>query len=98
MSLSDSIASSGEMIPRFFMYTHPHLKETALLYRALGNERRLRILELLHDRAYTNKELADELKIHTSATSKHIRTLLLAKLIEGKRTGQEVLFQSTGKY
>jgi DNA-binding transcriptional ArsR family regulator len=79
------------------MYTHPHLRQTALVHRALGNERRLHILELLKTEPRTNKELTAKLRIHSTATSKHLRTLRLAKLIEGERKGQSVFFRIVRK-
>lgn len=75
-----------------FMYTHPYLRKTALIYRALGNERRLKILELLSLSKRTGMEIVKELGICQSAVSRHMQLLFRSGLIVGKRVGAEVNF------
>ena len=77
----------------FSMHTDPHLKKPALIYRTLGNERRLRILELLTEEKYSGEELAEKLMISPPAVSKHLHVLIRAGLIRGKRIGVSVKFE-----
>gem|GEM_PF-4162634 len=74
------------------MYTHPHLRHPALVYRALGNERRLYLMEILRLRKRTGTEITRELKIFPSAVSRHIQLLVRSGLITGLRIGKEVEF------
>lgn len=63
-----------------------------LIARAIGNERRLYILLLLLVRSYTGGELAEELGIHKTSMSKHLRILHRAGLIVSKRVANTVVF------
>lgn len=74
------------------MHTYPHLSRPSLVFRALGSDRRLRIIELLSQREYIEKELITELGICAAAVSKHIHQLLYAGFITGQRNGMEVRF------
>jgi ArsR family transcriptional regulator len=75
------------------MYTHPYLRQAALKHKALGNERRLKIIELLRENEYTGASLMKELGITAPAVSKHLRCLLLVGIIDGRRKGGEVYFR-----
>ena len=77
------------------MYTHPYLRQAALKHKALGNERRLRIIELLKENERTGASLLKDLGVTAPAISKHLRCLLLAGIIDGRRKGGEVYFRFT---
>lgn len=74
------------------MHTHPWLRNTATLYRALSNERRLAILFLLANHSLTCEEIAAKFHIHKAAASRHLHILLRAGLILGNRKGKYVHF------
>ncbi|MBI3956923.1 MAG: winged helix-turn-helix transcriptional regulator [Candidatus Kerfeldbacteria bacterium] len=74
------------------MHTHPHLRNQALVYRALGNERRLFILQLLKAKPRTGKELIQELGIRAPAVSRHLSVLLQSAIITSLRQKECVLF------
>lgn len=75
------------------MYTNPRFRSLGIIYRVLGNERRLTILLLLSGQSYNVLELTEMLGISGKATSKHLHRLLSVRLIEGKRHKQEVRFR-----
>ena len=77
------------------MHTHPHLRDVAVFYKALGNERRLFILEILGRKNRTETELVSYLGIHPSAVSKHLSLLVRAGIVQGNRIGREVEFRLT---
>ena len=68
------------------------MKLLADFFRALGNERRLVIWLRLHESGSACViELAQELGISESATSKHLKKLLQTGVIEQTREGEYVL-------
>jgi len=68
------------------------MKILADFFRALGNERRLVIWLRLHERdSLCVMELAQEFGISEEATSKHLKKLVGAGLIEQTRQGEYVL-------
>ncbi|MBI4415259.1 MAG: winged helix-turn-helix transcriptional regulator [Candidatus Kerfeldbacteria bacterium] len=76
----------------FCMHTHPYFRQTALLHRGLCNERRLFVLSLLLQRPHTGVELARLVGIRPACISKHLRVLMTAGLVEGKRVKMAVRF------
>jgi len=68
------------------------MKILADFFRALANERRLIIWLRLHNtKSASVTELAQELGISESATSKHLKKMLRADLINQIREGEYVL-------
>lgn len=75
------------------MHTHPRFRDIALLYRALGNERRIFLLEVLHrSQGMTGDEIRGQLCIRSPAVSRHLHILLRAGLIRSRRNGMTVRF------
>lgn len=70
-------------------------KEKDLLdtFKALGDENRLKILELVSHKAYYMKELADELKISPSTLSHHVDHLLQVGLLRFYTKGRRVYLE-----
>lgn len=72
----------------------PDLRELARFYQALGNETRLRLVELLthqgHGRAWCVGRLAQELDVTTSAVSQHLRVLRDLGLLVRERRGPQI--------
>ena len=64
--------------------------------KAIGDERRLRILYLLNEGPLTLKELADKLALAKSTTHHHLRTLRTAGLVRVVVDGDEMLHEVRG--
>lgn len=62
--------------------------ELDLLFYALSDSTRRRILALVGERAHTVTELANPFKMSLAAVSKHIKVLERAKLLVRKRFGR----------
>ncbi len=62
------------------------------LYSALADPTRLRVLELLHDRARPVHELAAAFDISRPAISRHLRVLKEAGLVQEVKQGRENLY------
>ena len=60
---------------------------TALLYRALADDTRRRIVSLLLGHNYCVSELARVLKVSESAVSQHLKLLKEADLLAGEKRG-----------
>jgi rhodanese-related sulfurtransferase/DNA-binding transcriptional ArsR family regulator len=60
--------------------------------RALGNEHRLRILELLAQRERSVEELAERAGLSIANASQHLRLLRAAGLLTSRRDGKHVLY------
>src|SRR5688572_29855571 len=58
------------------------VEELSLLFKALADPARLRILGLLADRAHAGHELADRLALTPSTISHHMRRLIAARLVD----------------
>lgn len=76
----------------FCMYSHQEFRHQAIVYKALGNERRIAILSILAKRRRNGYELAALLRVSFRAASKHIQKLRLAGIIDGERRGSEVRY------
>ncbi|MBM7810730.1 ArsR/SmtB family transcription factor [Saccharothrix algeriensis] len=69
---------------------------------ALASAVRLRIIRLTHDRALTNKEIAQRLGKDPATTLHHVRKLVAAGFLEpqpartGNRGAREIPYRSTG--
>ena len=75
--------------------TDPKLKLFAGLAeigRALGNEHRLRILELLAQRETSVEALAERVGLSIANASQHLRLLRAAGLLSSRRDGKHVLY------
>jgi len=64
----------------------------AAVGRALGNEHRLRILELLAQRATSVEALAERVGLSIANASQHLRLLRAAGLLTSRRDGKHVLY------
>jgi ArsR family transcriptional regulator len=75
--------------------TDPKLKlfaGLAAIGRALGNEHRLRILELLAQRETSVEALAERVGLSVANASQHLRLLRAAGLLTSHRDGKHVLY------
>src|SRR5215217_8893168 len=61
---------------------HAGLEDLSLLFKALADPARLRILGLLAERARAGHELADRLSLTPPTISHHMRRLVAARLVD----------------
>lgn len=70
------------------------MKEVAKQLKALGNERRLKIIMLLAARSPRSVgELAEALRLSFRSTSKHLQILKHAGFLENEQVGLTVLYR-----
>ncbi len=62
------------------------------IFKALNDETRRRILELLREREMTAGEIADEFEISKPSISHHLELLKKADLITQERNGQYIIY------
>ncbi len=67
-------------------------KESAELFKALGDEIRLKILHSLFDKEKCVTDIMNELKLAQSLVSHHLKTLKVAGLIESERDGHKICY------
>jgi DNA-binding transcriptional ArsR family regulator len=66
------------------------LSDLAVTFAALGDPRRLSILERLHDADKLSVSvLCDGMGVSRQAVSKHLKTLSAAKLVTARKSGRE---------
>ncbi len=60
----------------------------ARIFKAMSDENRLKILELLHEREYNASELLEEMDFGQSTLSHHMRILLSAGVVQARKNGK----------
>ena len=60
----------------------------ARVFKAMSDENRLKILELLHEREYNASELLAEMDFGQSTLSHHMRILLSAGVVQARKNGK----------
>src|ERR687897_1743134 len=68
------------------------LEEVSLLFKALADPARLRILGLLAERAHAGHELADRLALTPPTISHHMRRLVAARLVDVEPEAQSRIY------
>lgn len=68
------------------------MKKIAEFYKALGDEARLKILEMLVDREMCVCEIIDRLNLSQPAVSHHLKTLKHAGLVNDVRDGKWIYY------
>ena len=68
------------------------IQQTAILFNALGDPARLRLMELLFDGAHCVSELAYETNESMSLVSQRLKILYQAGLITKKRSGKHIYY------
>ena len=63
-------------------------KNMAAIFKALGDENRIRILKLLHDGEKCACKLLEELNIGQSTLSHHMKILCDAGIVTGRKEGK----------
>ncbi|GAK08283.1 autorepressor SdpR family transcription factor [Geomicrobium sp. JCM 19038] len=62
------------------------------VYKALSDENRRRILDILHEKDHTAGEIADQFTMSKAGISQHLNILKQAELVYAKKQGQYVLY------
>jgi DNA-binding transcriptional ArsR family regulator len=70
-----------------------HVRASAGLFAALGDENRLRLLGRLAEGAVSISRLAEGSGITRQGVTKHLRILARAGLVQGRRRGKESVWQ-----
>lgn len=68
-------------------------EEKAKIFKALGDERRLRILEILHNGEKCTCTLTDEVNMPQSSLSYHMKILCEAGIVIGREDGKWTHYQ-----
>jgi len=69
------------------------MQDLVRIFKALGDENRLRIVKMLQQRPLCVCEVTDTLGIAQSCVSRHLRLLKDAGLIEDVRDGQWIIYR-----
>lgn len=69
------------------------MRDVVRLFKALGDENRLRIVKMLQERPLCVCELTDVLGVAQSCVSWHLRLLKDAGLVEDVRDGQWIIYR-----
>lgn len=75
------------------MRSRPGLTEAAHLFKVLGSEPRLMLLQLLEDEPRTVGALVEASEMSQPLVSQHLRTLRGTNLVVARRHGKEVIYQ-----
>lgn len=75
------------------MTGQPEATATQLIFSALSDAKRRRVLQLLGEHASSASRLSAPLGISRQATAKHLRILVEAGLATSRRDGREIVFE-----
>lgn len=75
------------------MIGQPEAAESQLIFAALSDATRRRMLKLLGENASSASRLSAPLGISRQATAKHLRILVDAGLAKSRRDGREIVFE-----
>lgn len=62
------------------------------IFKALGDETRLKILILLSEKKFCARGISKHLEISESAVSQHLKILKSSNIIKGKRVGYQICY------
>lgn len=75
--------------------TAPHVQMKADLFKAMGHPVRIRVLELLSERAWAVGEMTAELGVGASGLSQHLAVLRSVGLVQARREASTVYYSLT---
>ena len=74
-------------------------KEIEKVFKALANKRRLLLLSnLKKSKEMSVGDLASEIKLSFRSTSKHLRILLLAEVVESQQRSKQIFYKITPEF
>ena len=68
------------------------MNKIAKIFKALGDENRIKILILLLEKRFCAKGISKYLEISESATSQHLKILKDSEIIKGEKMGRYVVY------
>ena len=69
------------------------MKDIVKIFKALSDESRIKILNIISNNNVCSKRIAREVEISEAAVSQHIKILKEAHLISGYKRGYHMIFQ-----
>lgn len=73
------------------------LKKQADVFKALGDENRLKIVQMLAEKDMCVCEIIDELSVSQPAVSHHLKNLKQAGIVEDRREGKWIFYSLSQK-
>ena len=64
----------------------------ARIFKAMSDENRLKILDLLLERPYNASELLEEMDFGQSTLSHHMKILINAEVIKARKSGKWIIY------
>ena len=64
----------------------------ARMFKALSDENRLKILDMLKDRPFSASELLSEMEFGQSTLSHHMKILLDSGVVQGTKYGKRIIY------
>lgn len=64
----------------------------ARIFKAMSDENRLKILDLLKEKPYTASELLDEMDFGQSTLSHHMKILQNAEIVHSRKNGKWIIY------
>lgn len=80
------------------MTTDPGLGAAAQLFRTLGSESRLRLLQLLGEKPMSVGALVEATGMSQPLVSQHLRTLRQGELVVSSRSGKEMVYRMADEH
>ncbi len=64
----------------------------ARIFKAMSDENRLKILDLLKEKPYNASELLEEMDFGQSTLSHHMKILLNAEVVQARKSGKWIIY------
>jgi ArsR family transcriptional regulator len=64
----------------------------ARVFKAMSDENRLKILDLLKEKPFTASELLKELDFGQSTLSHHMKILMTAEVVQARKSGKWIIY------
>lgn len=64
----------------------------ARIFKAMSDENRLKILDLLMERPYNASELLEEMDFGQSTLSHHMKILMNAEIVHARKSGKWIIY------
>jgi len=70
-------------------------QELSRITHAISNPKRMELIDVLSQKAYSVEELSKEIAMSIASTSQHLQVLKLVKLVEAQRQGNFIIYSIT---
>ncbi len=68
------------------------IEKSIIIFKALGDETRIRIIEAIYDREKNVSEIAKTLNMNQSAISHQLKLLKNSSIVKNRRQGKEIYY------